>query len=128
MGCESVESVWTIDSLGTKIAYVGGGHFHKRKGFGAWTIDSSSVIGNKLLDGTNISLPNIRGNSSTDLICAGDWGFVSHWNGKTWKRYDTLFNPGNGNYYTGAFDFKGKTACIVGSKNGTSWIAVGRRK
>jgi len=127
-GCESVASVWVTDSSNQSKAFVGGGRIHRKKNNSEWFGDDPNMVRNKLPGGSLISLSSISGNSSTDFMTAGDWGFVSHWNGKTWMRYDQLFNSGNSNYATQAFNFKNNTACIVGFKSGKSWIAVGRRK
>lgn len=127
-GCESVASVWVVDSSNHSKAFVGGGRIHRQKNNLDWIADDPNQVGNKLSGNSFISLSSISGNSSTDFMTAGDWGFVSHWNGKTWMRYNNLFNSGNSNYATQAFQFSGNTACIVGFKNGPSWVAVGRRK
>ena len=127
-GCESVGSVWAVDSSFQHKAFVGGGRIHRETNNSSWVADNQDSVGNKLGDGSLITLAVISGNSSTDFMTAGDWGFVSHWNGKTWKRYDAIFNSGDPNYGTQAFNFNGNTACIVGFKDGQSWMVVGTRK
>jgi hypothetical protein len=125
-GCDGVSAVWAIDSAGHYKTYVGGSYFYRQTDNNAWTKDGDNV-GNKFTDGSFAGITTIRGNSTTDLLCTSDWGFASHWNGKSWKRYDELYDPNNFDYYTNGMSFNGNTACIVGSKNGNSWVAIGRR-
>ncbi len=125
--CDGVSAVWTIDSASHHKVYVGGSYLYRKTDNSLWTNDGDSV-GNKFSDGSYAGITTIRGNSTSDILCTSDWGFASHWNGKTWKRYDELYDPNSFNYYTNGMHFNGSTACIVGSKGGTSWVAIGRRK
>jgi hypothetical protein len=71
------------------------------------------------------------GNTANDLFTVGGWGFASHWNGKTWHKYNELYDFNNSNYGVSAVSMKGNTVCLVGGKSGfgsSSWIAIGRRK
>lgn len=126
VGKHSLRNVWTCDSAGRKIVIASGSNIWRRTGNGAWRSDSS-FLPNALPGGGFVGL-GIRGNNANDLLAAGGWGWVGHWNGKTWKRYDELFNYGNPSYGASALDIKGNTACVVGTKSGKSWIAIGRRK
>jgi hypothetical protein len=126
-GCDGISSVWACDSLGHHLGYVGGSLFYRRTDNSLWTNDSNRV-GNKFNDNSYAGISIIRGNGPNDILCVSDWGFISHWNGKTWKRYDNLYNPQNFNYGTNGMSFVGNTACVVGFKDGQSWVAVGRRK
>jgi hypothetical protein len=119
--------VWATDSAGQKIVVASGSLFHRRTANGAWRSDSG-LIQNRLGDGSFVGLWHVRGNSINDLCAAGDGGFISHWNGKTWKRYDELYNPGDALYITDATHQSGNTIVVAGKKNGASWIAIGRRK
>jgi hypothetical protein len=127
VGGDGVGAVWICDSLSHKKVFVGGGYLYRETDNNSWIRDSA-ITGNSLIDGSFIAMNFIRGNTSSDYMCAGDWGFVSHWNGKTWKRYDIIFNSGDPDYGTQAFHFKTNTACIVGFKDGQSWVAFGTRK
>ena len=127
VGGDGVGSVWTFDSSFHKKVFVGGGYLYRETDNNPWMRDSA-ITGNSLNDGSFIAINFIRGNSVPDYMVAGDWGFVSHWNGKTWKRYDALLNSGDPNYATQAFHYTGNTACIVGFRDGQSWMAVGTRK
>ncbi len=124
--CDGVSAVWTIDSASHHKVYVGGSYLYRKTDNSLWTNDGDSV-GNKFNDGSYAGITTIRGNSATDILCTSDWGFASHWNGKTWKRYDELYDPNSFNYYTNSMSFNGSTACIVGVRGGTSWVAIGRR-
>jgi hypothetical protein len=119
--------VWATDSAGHKIVVTSGSLLHRQTDNGLWRSDSG-LIQNRLNDGYFIGLWDIRGNNINDFCAAGDGGFISHWNGKSWKRYDELYDPNNIFYATRALHQKGNTICVVGKKNGASWIAVGRRK
>lgn len=119
-------SVWACDSAGQKFVTTSGAILLRKTGSGAWRSDSGFVP-NRNNDGTFIGIAPF-GNSPNDMFVVGGWGFVAHWNGKTWKRYDELFNYGNPNYGAAALHVKGNTACVVGTKGGKSWIAIGRRK
>lgn len=126
--CDGVSAVWTIDStVNHHVVYVGGSFFYRRTDNGIWTNDGDNV-GNKLSGGGYAGLIGIRGNNSSDIMCVSGWGFAAHWNGKTWKRYDEIYNPGNSNFITNAMHYTGNTACMVGFKVGQSWMAVGTRK
>jgi hypothetical protein len=126
-GCDGISSVWACDSSTHHFAYVGGSYFYHNRDNGIWTNDSDKVE-NKFSDGSYAGLSIIKGNNTNDILTVSDWGFASHWNGKTWKRYDVLYNPQNSSYITNSMDFHENTAAIVGLKGGQSWIAIGQRK
>jgi len=127
VGKHALQSVWAIDSSGHKITVVAGSLLHRRTDNGPW-ISDSGLVPNKTNDNGFVGITNLSGNSSTDFMAAGSWGWIAHWDGKTWKRYDELFNYQNSFYVTYSMHYKGTTACIVGSKGGSGWIAVGKRE
>jgi hypothetical protein len=118
--------VWAADSAGHKFVTASGALLVRRTDNGPWRSDSG-WIPNRLSDGTFVGIVPF-GNTPNDMFAIGGWGFTAHWNGRSWHRYDELFDYNNLNYGAAAFSIKGNTACIVGVKNGRSWIAVGRRK
>jgi hypothetical protein len=122
----ALEEVWAVNNGSQKVVVVGGSLLHRKTGNGEWKSDSG-LIKNRLTDGSFIGLFNIRGNSINDFFAAGDGGFVSHWNGKTWFRYDNLYAPGCGSCITNALSVKGNVVAVAGSK-GSSWVAIGKRK
>lgn len=122
----ALQAVWAVDSSGHKIVVASGSLLWRKTDNLSWRSDSGYIL-NRVSDGGFIGLAS-KGNSVNDFVAVGGWGFTSHWNGKTWKRYDELYSYGASNYATYAFDMKGNTICLVGVKNGTSWIAIGRRK
>jgi hypothetical protein len=126
-GGDGSSALWACDSANNQFTFVGGSYFYRSINNGIWTNDSDKV-GNKLNDGGYAGLTTIRGNNPSDILAVSDWGFAAHWNGKTWKRYDELYNPGNPSYLTNSMSFRENTACIVGDKSGKSWIVVGTRK
>ncbi len=118
--------VWSTDSNGHKIVVPSGSLVWRRTDVGEWRSDTA-LLPNRL-NGGGFIMVGALGNNINDFMAIGGWGFVAHWNGKTWKKYDELYNYGNPNYGPAAFSMKGNTACVVGTKSGQSWIAVGRRK
>ncbi|HET9136447.1 MAG TPA: hypothetical protein VFO76_07415 [Candidatus Kapabacteria bacterium] len=120
------DGVWACDSAGHKFVATSGALLIRKTDNGNWRSDSG-LVPNRLGDGSFIGIGPV-GNSPNDMMAIGGWGFIAHWNGKDWKRYDQLYNYGSAIYYTAAFSIKGNIACAVGSKDGQSWIAIGRRK
>ena len=119
--------VWATDSAEHKIVIASGSLLHRKTDNGPWRSDSGYVK-NYVGGGSFIGLWHTNGNNINDFCTAGDGGFISHWNGKTWKRYDEVYNSGDPMYITNAMSMKGNTICMVGKRNGTCWIAIGRRK
>jgi hypothetical protein len=119
-------TVWAVDSAGHKFATTSGALLIRKTDNTSWRSDSG-LVPNSLGGGEFIGI-SPRGNTANDFMVVGGWGFVAHWNGKTWHKYDELYDYSNPSYGTSAFSMKGNTACVVGVKNGTSWIAIGRRK
>ena len=123
----SLDYVWAVDSAGYKIVIPSGSSVWRQTNNGSWRSDSL-LLPNHAPDGGFIALSGTQGNSANDFITVGGWGWIGHWNGKTWKKYDELFDYGNPNYGPAGFSFRGNTACAVGTKGGQSWVAVGTRK
>jgi hypothetical protein len=123
----ALNEIWAIDSLNHSIAIAGGSLLWRKTDNLSWRSDSGK-ISNGLGDGSFIGLYHIRGNNINDFIVTGDGGFISHWNGKTWMRYDNLYNPNAPLYLTNSTSMKDNTICIVGKKGSQSWIAIGQRK
>jgi hypothetical protein len=120
-------TVWACDSsLGHQFVSTSGAILIRQSNNGAWRSDSG-LIPNRLNDGSFIGIAS-KGNTPNDMVAYGPWGFLAHWNGKTWKQYTQLYNYGNPLYYTSALSMNGNTICAVGVKSGQSWIAVGQRK
>jgi hypothetical protein len=88
---------------------------------GHWRLDASVPNGDHIGFG-------VKGNTSNDLMVAGGWGLITHWSGNTWHRYDQFFAPGALGYGAEGLSYRGNTACIVGVKNGSSWVLIGQRK
>jgi hypothetical protein len=122
----AIGTVWACDSAGVPIAVIAGTRVLHKTGNGIWRSDTSEV-GNGLGGGDYIGI-GAFGGTSTDIFAVGGWGFVSHWNGKTWHKYNSLFDYSNSDYGAFAFSMNGNTACGVGVKGGQGWVAIGRRK
>ena len=122
-----LDAVWTCDSSGHSFVATSGATVYRKTDNGAWRNDAG-LIPNALGGGTFVGLYLLRGNTPSDIMAAGSWGWVGHWNGKTWKKYDTLYDYNNSDYTAGALSVNGNTACVVGTKGGASWVAIGQRK
>jgi hypothetical protein len=122
-----LSATWSCDSAGHKFATTSGANVYRKTDNGLWRNDSP-IVPNDLGGGTYVGIYLLSGNSANDFVGAGGWGWVGHWNGKTWKRYDELYNYSILNYTSGGLSMKGNTICVVGLKSGKSWIAIGRRK
>jgi hypothetical protein len=121
-----IGSVWASDSAGHTFATIAGTRVFRKTDNSQWRKDTSE-IGNSLGGGEYNGI-GVYGNTPNDMMTVGSWGFISHWNGKTWKKYPELYNYSIIDFGAAAFSMKGNTACAVGRKSGSSWIAIGRRK
>ena len=75
----------------------------------------------KLKELSNQTTTSVRGTASNDIIVAGTKGIINHFNGATWKTFNT-----SGEY--SAVDIKGNIVIAVGSSTGSeAFIAVGKR-
>lgn len=126
VGKHALQSIFATDSAGHKIVIASGSLVWRRTDNNSWRSDSGYVP--NALGGNSYIGIGVRGNNVNDFMAVGGWGFAAHWNGRTWKKYDELFNYSLPNYGASGFHMKGNTACIVGGKSGSSWIAIGRRK
>jgi hypothetical protein len=120
-----IGSVACFDSAGHNVTVIAGTRVLRKTDNGPWRKDTSE-IGNSLGGGQYIGI-GIQGDSPNNMVVAGGWGMVSHWNGKTWHKYKELYDYSKPVYAAGGLSIKGNTVCVVGRKNG-SWIAIGRRK
>ncbi|MEI8134991.1 MAG: hypothetical protein WCH46_07950 [bacterium] len=122
-------SVWSTDStISHEFTTVSSAFVYRKTDNQAWRIDQS--VPNQIPRDTahRVSLQAIQGNNPNDLWVAGDWGYLSHWSGKTWAKYPALFDYTNLLYGGGQLSVRGNTVCIVGFKNNNSWVAIGTRK
>jgi hypothetical protein len=105
-------SVWFNST--SQVYVCGGGIFRLQNG--AWVSMANGLPA--------IFANRIRGNGDNDLVVAGDFGIVAHYNGVSWQVYDQLRLP-NGNYESIAI--RNNLAIAVGWYNGQGYIAIGRR-
>lgn len=120
-----IGTVWACDSSGHSIAVIAGTKVFHKTDNGPWRPDTSD-LGNSLGSGSYVGI-GAFGGTATDIFAVGGWGFVAHWNGKTWKKYNQFFDYSNSNYGAGGFSMNGNTACVIGIKSGASWVLVGQR-
>jgi hypothetical protein len=121
-----IGDVWATDSSGHRLAVISGTRVFRKTDDGSWRMDTSDLK-NSLGGGSYIGI-GAYGGTPNDMVCVGGWGYISHWNGRTWFKYDKFFDYSNSFYGPGGVSMRGNTICIVGVKSGQSWIAVGRRK
>lgn len=103
-----LNSAWTNNE---NFLYVCGEGVYVNK-FGNWNEIVLQPVG------TN----SIRGNGINDIFIDGDYGFIAHFNGKSWHIY-------NNNYLKGysRLSFKGDIVAIAGNYQGKAIIEIGRR-
>jgi hypothetical protein len=118
--------VWACDSAGHAITFVSGSQLFRKTDASMWREDDSDRIGNRYTDGGYIGV-GVRGNSSNDLIAAGNSGFIAHWNGHSWHDYPDFFDASSQAIGLSGLSMKDNTVCTVGDKNGASWVAIGQR-
>ncbi|MDP4233811.1 MAG: hypothetical protein Q8922_06515, partial [Bacteroidota bacterium] len=116
-----IGDVVEFDSAGHKVLAAAGSTVFRRTDDGPWWMDGTVPNGDHIGIGFAAQSPN-------DLFVAGGWGVVAHWSGKSWKRYDQFYEPDNPVYGAGGASYRGNTLCIVGVKNGTSWVLLGQRQ
>ena len=105
-------SVWFSS---TSQVYVCGGGIYRFQS-GTWVSMANGL--------PSIFLNRVRGNGDNDLVVAGDFGVVAHYNGVSWQVYDQLKLP-NGNYESIAI--RNNLIIAAGWYNGQGYIAIGRR-
>jgi hypothetical protein len=89
---------------------------------------STEVLGNSWVRNTELPAyykTSVRGNNINDVIVAGAYGLLLHYNGKSWMNYQDRF-PINGSF--GRVDIKGDIVCAVGNDNNRAVIVMGRRQ
>jgi hypothetical protein len=127
IGGHSLDCIWSCDSAGHHFTIVSGTLAFRNTDGNRWRSDSG-LIPNKLSDHSFIGLASLRGNTANDIFAAGDGGLIVHWNGRSWYRYESLYDPNNTFYITNALAVNQNVSCAVGGKNGQAWIAIGQRK
>ncbi|MFI5263968.1 MAG: hypothetical protein ACHQM6_05590, partial [Candidatus Kapaibacterium sp.] len=103
-----LEATWACDSAGHKFVATSGAFVYRKMDNGIWKNDSGSIP-NALGGDSYVGLYLLRGNSPNDIMAAGSWGWVGHWNGKTWKKYDNLYDYSNTSYIANALSLNGNT-------------------
>jgi hypothetical protein len=122
----SIGEAWTCDSAGHHKAYASGSFLYRNSDNSSLWISDSGKLANAA-GGGYVPLNFIRGNGWNDYMVEGGSGFLSHWNGRSWYFYQSMFNYGDGGFDTYAFSFVGNTACQVGTKDGPGWVVIGQR-
>ncbi len=103
-------SVWFDNH---NLIYVAGGEIIRSNYLNSWQIVSNLP---------RTYLRRIRGISKNDIFVSGDFLILSHFNGLTWKLYESYKN---GIYYS--LDYKENTVVIVGDHEGKAIIKIGKR-
>ncbi len=116
------ESVWTCDSTTThQVAWTSGTTIYHKTDNGPWVRDTESLT-------LDLSGFFVTGSAPNNVFAAGTRGDIIHWNGLTWNQYNQYYSPGDPNYFPHQISMNGGTICIVGYKDGQSWILVGQQQ
>jgi len=101
-------SAWAVNE---NILYVCGEGLYENK-FGKWSEINIEPVG------TN----SVRGKAVNDIIVAGDYGAVFHFNGASWKMLNTFNNKGYSEV-----NINGDIVAIAGNYQGKALVEIGRR-
>lgn len=111
---------------------------------GVWFSPGSSyfIVGDGIYSKTHIStsdpwisvgqgLPlfygeSIRGNAENDIVIAGDFGLVAHFNGQTWRNFQNQVPPSNTLFHAAAI--RGNMIVAVGENGANAVVQIGRRE
>lgn len=74
----------------------------------------------------SVRINSVSGAGPSDIIVAGAYGAVAHWNGATWRFYDELFFPSSSRSYFESFAIGG-SYFLVGYTGTCALITVGTR-
>lgn len=108
----SLKGIWFKSG---RIYYVVGDGIYMTKLFDRWE---------RILDYVNVYTGRVRGYDLNDIFIAGAFGFISHFNGYSWRIYD--FPWMDSDYY--GLDVKGNLVCAVGQIGQRALILIGKRK
>ena len=81
--------------------------------------------GSGLFDPGNFGL-SIRGTAKNNIFLAGDLGMLWHYNGKSWYKYEELYNSTFDRRLFG-LDVKDNLLVAVGWKDSNAWIIMGKK-
>ena len=114
----SLSSVWFMP--GKRYYIAGAGIYPKNKidSPEPWIRYPSGTV-------TSYFTNRIRGNDINDVIAAGAFGEMVHYNGITWHNYYSETQLNSGNYYSVAI--KNNLVVAVGSENGHGVLTIGVR-
>jgi len=80
----------------------------------------------KTLNITNVVTTAIDGKGANDIIIAGSFGEVLHYNGIVWKSYKGNSLPNEANLMK-SISYKGNTVCVVGTNGYEAILYLGKR-
>jgi hypothetical protein len=86
---------------------------------------SDAAWRNNPLDVTHYATTKIRGNAINDVFACGAFGEVLHFNGSTWKSYQSTTYLSDGAYTSIAI--QNNFVIVVGGDNPLAAVAIGRR-
>jgi len=75
----------------------------------------------------NIYLRSIRGTEQNNVISAGEFGLILHYNGSTWEWYPNLFRYPEGRFLL-SVSISDNMAFIAGGQDGYGIIIIGRKQ
>ncbi|MFI5252231.1 MAG: hypothetical protein ACHQQQ_07370 [Bacteroidota bacterium] len=114
---------WALNSVwfkpGKQYWAAGAGIWNKN-----YSLDSPFWIGGANII-TNYTTNRVRGNNINDIFLCGSFGDVVHFNGVSWKSYDSQTYLPNGYYHS--IDVSNNIIIAVGDNNPLAVISIGRR-
>lgn len=108
-----VNAVWTLNDTTTYIYTAGTANCYMGR-------DTIWTYINVLNDNTRIN--SIKGSSNKNILFSGYFGLITHWNGKSWYRYDQFFNKPNGDDFFGMWVDKNDIFIVGSSAKGARGI------
>ncbi len=118
---------WTVYANPDFLGFGGDGVIYIDRGYG----DTSrrppmEILEGKEVNGLPVGVVSMRGSSRKNVFAVGSWQYVIHYNGKSWKWYDELWDDAGHQQY--AVSVTENSVFISGQKNWRATILMGRRK
>lgn len=122
----SIHSVWCDEKGLTEdgfVIFAGRGIWYKDT---TWKTPPSKMLGGNLGLGT-LFFNSVRGSGRNEVIAAGHFGIVLHYNGSNWQWYPELFNYPQ-NRFLSEVGMTKNNIFIVGEENDRGIIIHGKRR
>lgn len=114
----NIVGVWFVSGQQYYIVGDGIGQKHSLQDTNPWTVYPTGTLARDYSE-------SIRGNAINDVVIAGAYGDILHYNGSTWKNYLDQTSLPSGSYTSVAI--KGNLVIAVGGNGPQAVITMGRR-